>query len=160
MSRPEDLTRVLFLDYENAVRSQMAEAFLRRLGEGRYAVFSGGMVAQELHPLTVEVMGEIGYDLTGQTGKCAQVFFGQSAFQCAILVCRAEEKRCPRLFPGALKIERWPSDDPLAGDAPGLGARFRAARDRVLVQTQAWVKAQKDAETGVFTRKLMMTAAH
>jgi arsenate reductase len=116
----------------------------------------------DIHPLTRQVMAEIGVELLDQQGKSAQLYFGKEAFQVAIMVSHPDEKQNPRLFPGALRIERWPNVDPLAGnlDEAARLNLFRQVRDRIQVQAQTWIKAQKDAETGVFSAKRVMAAAH
>ena len=132
--------RILVLDYDNAIRSQMAEAFLHRLGDGHLQVFSAGLAPNPIHPMTLEVMEEIGYDLAQQQSKSARLFFGFGSFEVAILVSHPDERECPRLFPGALRIERWPNDNPLSGpgDVNLLRGRFRAVRDSIKSQAEAW----------------------
>ncbi|MBA3937499.1 MAG: arsenate reductase ArsC [Planctomycetes bacterium] len=163
MSMTQDRERVIFLDHENAIRSQIAEAFLQRLGGDGYEVCSGGIEPRPVHPLTAVVMGEVGYDIHLQESKSAQRYFGRgSAFQVAILVSMPDERDCPRLFPGALRVERWPNRDPLTGDQDPalLLARFRATRDNLKLQTEVWVKAQKDAKTGVFSVRRARAVPH
>ncbi|HEX3135140.1 MAG TPA: arsenate reductase ArsC [Planctomycetota bacterium] len=154
--------RVICLDRENSARSQMAEAFLRHLDSERFDVCSGGLEPMDIHPFTRQVMTEIGVQLLDQEGKSAQRYFGKEAFQVAIMVSHPDEKKNPRLFPGALRVERWPNEDPLAGDLDDAARLelFRRVRDRIHVQAQAWIKAQKDAETGVFSAKKMIAVAH
>lgn len=162
MRESSNKVRIICLDRENSARSQMAEAFLRHLEPERFDVVSGGLEPMEIHPLTRQVMDEIGVKLLDQEGKSAQRYFGKEAFQVAILVTHPDEKRNPRLFPGALRVERWPNEDPLGGtldDAARLEV-FRRVRDRIKAQAEAWIKAQKDAETGVFSAKRPMAAAH
>lgn len=162
MSASSAKVRVICLDRENSARSQMAEAFLRHFEPGRFEVCSGGLDPMDIHPLTRQVMEEIDIPLLDQTGKSAQLYFGKEAFQVAIMVSHPDERQTPRLFPGALRVERWPNEDPFAGeldDAARLEL-FRRVRDRIQEQAQIWIKAQKDAETGVFSAKRMMTAAH
>lgn len=154
--------RVICLDRDNSIRSQMAEAFLRQLGGDKFDICSGGLTPEPLHPLTVQVMAEVGVSLESQRAKSAQDYFGQEAFQVAIMVSHPDERDCPRLFPGALRVERWPNELPLV---PGLTPeqqleRFRRIRDRIQVQAQTWVKAQKDAETGVFSAKRLAVVGH
>jgi arsenate reductase len=148
-------TRLILLCVANSARSQMAEAFIRHLEPERYEVCSGGLEPMDIHPLTRQVMDEVGVQLLDQQGKSAQCYFGKEAFQVAIMVSHPEEKKNPRLFPGALRLERWPNEDPLAGDLDATArlALFRRVRDRIQTQAQAWIKAQKDAETGVFSAK-------
>ena len=61
---------VVFICFENANRSQMAEAFARLLGGGRVAAFSAGVrPSSDLKPAAVKVMAEVGYDLTTHSPK-------------------------------------------------------------------------------------------
>lgn len=162
MREASSKVRIICLDRENSARSQMAEAFLRHLEPERFEVCSGGLEPMEIHPLTRQVMDEIGVRLLDQEGKSAQLYFGKEAFQVAILVTHPDEKKNPRLFPGALRVERWPNEDPLAGTLEDTARidLFRRVRDRIKAQTEAWIKAQKDAETGVFSIKRSLAAAH
>ena len=160
MREPNSKVRVICLDRENSARSQMAEAFLRHLEPERFDVCSGGLEPMDIHPFTRQVMDEVGVKLLDQEGKSAQRYFGKEAFQVAIMVTHPDEKKNPRLFPGALRVERWPNEDPLAGtmnDAERLEL-FRRVRDRIKMQAEAWIKAQKDAETGVFSAKRLAVA--
>lgn len=68
---PEESPKhVIFICFENANRSQMAEAFARLYGEGRVAAFSAGLrPSGGLNPLAVSLMAEAGYDLTRHSPK-------------------------------------------------------------------------------------------
>ncbi len=162
MHERSEKTRVICLDRDNSIRSQMAEAFLRSIGGDRFEVTSGGIAPVAIHPMALEVMAEAGLPMAGQTAKCAQIYFGKQAFQVAIMVSHPSERLCPRLFPGALRIERWPNEDPLEGEmSEGLRRDlFRHVRDRIQLQAQTWIKAQKDAETGVFSNKRSLVVTH
>ncbi len=59
----------MFVCKKNSRRSQMAEGFARTLGEGKYEVASSGLEASQVDPTTVQVMSEIGIDISNQTSK-------------------------------------------------------------------------------------------
>jgi len=163
MTITASLIRVIFLDRDNCARSQMAEAFLARLGAGRYEACSGGIAVAPIHPLTMAVMDEVGYDLAGQESKSAQRFFGRGgAFQFAIMVSTPGERGCPRLFPGALSIMRWAIDDPLDGDQERaqLLARFRRTRDRILAEATQWIHEQDQQAAAKPATTRYLVAAH
>lgn len=63
---------VLFLCSGNSCRSQMAEAFLRREAGDQFEIFSCGLEAEPIHPMTIEVMEEVGIDIIGD-GHTSQV---------------------------------------------------------------------------------------
>lgn len=59
----------MFVCKKNSRRSQMAEGFARTLGAGKIAVTSAGLEASQVDPITVEVMSEVGIDISQQTSK-------------------------------------------------------------------------------------------
>ena len=61
--------RVLFLCATNGVQSPMAEALLKGSDSDHFEVTSAGIDRGEMHPLTVEVMKEIGIDLQGSATR-------------------------------------------------------------------------------------------
>ena len=69
IERPEK-PAVLFLCTHNAGRSQMAMGFFRHLAGGRATVFSGGSEpADEVNPVAVAAMAEVGIDIAGESPK-------------------------------------------------------------------------------------------
>ena len=61
------ILRVLVVCTHNSARSQMAEAFMNQMGKGRITAESAGLEPATINPLVVEVMKEIGLDLSRQT---------------------------------------------------------------------------------------------
>lgn len=61
--------KVLFLCTANSVRSQMAEAFLRRHGGDQFEAYSAGLEPKGIHPYAERVMEELGISLSGQYSK-------------------------------------------------------------------------------------------
>jgi protein-tyrosine-phosphatase len=119
--------RVLFLCAGNSARSQIAEGLLRRIGAGRFDVASAGTQPRdEVHPLAVRVMSDIGYDIRGQHPKDVSTFAGEK-FDFVITVCDRARESCP-VIPGAEAIH-WSFGDP-AEDADEE-RRIRAFRDTV-----------------------------
>ncbi len=105
--------KVLFVCNGNSARSQMAEAFLRTLGGDGYEVYSGGKEARGVHPLTVEVMREVGIDISNQRSKNVTELLGQMSFDEAIIVCRRAEDDCPTIAGTTRIIHRWIFEDPV-----------------------------------------------
>lgn len=89
------IQRVLFLCTGNSARSQMAEAFLRKYGSERYEAHSAGLEPKEINPLTVQVMKEVGIDISAQKSKGVSTYLGKMLFQDLITVCDDAEKNCP-----------------------------------------------------------------
>ena len=126
-----DRQRVIFVCTHNSARSQMAEGMLRAWGGDRFEVFSAGTEATRVRPEAIEVMREIGIDLTGHTSKTLGPFLGD-AFHWLITVCDQAAEACPTI-PGVLDQAHWSIDDPSAmeGDEEVRLAAFRVARDHL-----------------------------
>jgi len=117
-----DPLRVLFLCTHNSARSQMAEAFLNVLGEGRFKAFSAGTRARGLHPFSVQAMAEAGIDISLQQSKTMDEFVDQP-FDLVITVCDEANESCP-YFANARERRHWSFPDPSA--VPGDEARYAA----------------------------------
>ena len=124
---------VLVLCARNSARSQMTEAFLRAHGGDRFAVYSAGLEAAGIHPLTHQVMEEVGLPLTGHRSKEAREFLGKLPVHHLIVVCERTEPECPKLFPGAARQHSWPFDDPVEveGSLETRLMAFRSVRDAI-----------------------------
>ena len=135
-------TKVLFLCTGNSARSQMAEAFLRKLGAGQFEAFSAGLEPREINPLTVRVMEEIGFDMSGHRSKGIDEYFGKEHFQYLVTLCDDAEKNCPRVWPGGNQRMHWSFEDPSAfdGSEETKLAKFRQVRDQIQVKVSSWVK--------------------
>jgi arsenate reductase len=140
--------KVLFLCTGNSARSQMAEAFLRRLAGDRFEVHSAGLEPKGINPWTVRVMEEIGYDLSGQWAKDVTEYLGKHHFGYLITVCAHAEEHCPKTFLGVSERIHWPIGDPAAfvGSEADTLQEFRRARDEIAARIKAWL-----AELGVPT---------
>jgi len=122
---------VLFLCVANSARSQMAEGLARAHLGAAYRVASAGSRPSRVNPHAIEVMAEIGIDLSGHASKSVDTI-DPAAIDLVITLCAEEE--CP-LFLGQARRVSWAMPDP-ASDDPALGreallARFRAARDGI-----------------------------
>ena len=63
------MKKVMFVCKKNSCRSQMAEGFARMLGDGKIEVTSSGLESSKVHPTAIQVMSEIGINITEQTSK-------------------------------------------------------------------------------------------
>lgn len=142
--------RVLFLCSGNSCRSQMAEAFLRRHGGDLFEVHSCGLEATDIHPMTLEVMREVGFDLIaeGHFAKPATTYLGKLSVHYLIIVCDGAARQCPSVWPGALQRQVWPFEDPPAhpGAPEEKLQKFREVRDAIEARIVAWVQEQRTAQ--------------
>jgi len=136
--------KVLFLCTGNSARSQMAEAFLRKYGGGRFEAYSAGLEPREINPNTWKVMKEIGIDLAGQRSKHLSEYMGKVHFGYVITVCAQADESCPAVFPGMGQRLHWEIDDPAAFDGTDAQIlnRFRQARDEIDGRIQVWLQEQ------------------
>ncbi len=100
-----DKKRVLILCTGNSARSQMAEGLLRHDSVGNFDVESAGVEASFVRPQAIEVMREIGIDISGHRSKSVDEFTGQN-FDFVITVCDNANERCP-VFPGKVERIHW-----------------------------------------------------
>ena len=124
--------RILILCTGNSARSQMAEGLLRHDSGDRFEVFSAGTRPGIVRPEAIEVMRELGIDLTTHRSKHVDEFAGQ-AFDVVMTVCDNAKENCP-FFPASTMLHHT-FDDPAAlqaNEAERL-ALFRRVRDEIRV---------------------------
>jgi len=123
--------RVLILCTGNSARSQMAEGLLRHLGEEEFEVMSAGTIPSLVRPQAIEVMREIGIDISGNRSKSLDEFI-ESSFDFVVTVCDNAAGHCP-IFPGVAKRIHWSFDDPAeaTGSESEILDVFRRVRDEI-----------------------------
>lgn len=126
--------KVLFVCIHNSARSQMAEAFLNQIAGDRFEAQSAGLEPGTLNPLAVEVMKEVGVDISAnRTNSVFDFFKNGSLFDYVITVCDgANAERCP-VFPGVTIRVHWSFADPAAieGEWEHRLAATRLIRDEI-----------------------------
>ena len=143
--------KVLFLCTGNSCRSQIAEGLLRHLAEGRFDACSAGLSPKDhIHPLAIQVMAEIGIDISGQEPKSVKTYLGKASISYVITVCtRAEDSR-PHIWPGVAGKNRlyWPFADPAAaeGTIEEKLRGFRQVRDQLREKINGWLNSGEERE--------------
>jgi protein-tyrosine-phosphatase len=102
--------RVLFLCTGNSSRSQMAEAFIEQLSGGAIQAASAGSQPGQLHPNTVAVMRQYGFDLANRRTNSLQEFADQQ-FDYVITLCDRVREVCPE-FPEPARRLHWSMANP------------------------------------------------
>ncbi len=135
--RNEAPQRVLFLCTHNSARSQMAEGILRSLAGECFEVFSAGTEATSVRPQAIEVMSELGMDISAQESKTLGRYLGEP-FDQIITVCDDANEACP-VFLGAERRLHWSFEDPsrAVGDESERLAVFRRVRDEIRDRIEA-----------------------
>lgn len=126
------MKRILILCTGNSCRSQMAEGFLKSF-DNRLEVFSAGTnPSSQVHPKAVQVMEEVGIDLSKNLPKKVDQFLNDS-FDFVITVCDNAKETCPVFIGKVGKHLHIGFEDP--ADATGTEKevldQFRRIRDEI-----------------------------
>ncbi len=107
--------RVLFLCIHNSARSQMAQAYLQKMGGSRFIVESAGLEAGQLNPYAIKAMKLDEIDISkNKTTNVLDYFNEGRRYDYVITVCdEASAAMCP-VFPGKHKKINWSFADPSA----------------------------------------------
>lgn len=137
--------RVLILCTGNSCRSQMAEGFLRRDASDLFEIHSAGASpAGFVHPKAVQVIAEVGFDISGHVSKHLDAFRNLEIWA-VITVCGKADLACP-VFPGQVNRYHWGFEDPAkaTGSETEIAAVFRQARDVIGLVCGAWVAGYRE----------------
>src|SRR4030042_1196711 len=107
--------KVLFICQHNSGRSQIAEAYLKKFYGDHFEIESAGFEqVEEVNPMVVRVMDEVGFDLSDKKPQSVFELFKQGKlYEHVITLCHDTESKCP-IFPGITKRWHWPFPDPAA----------------------------------------------
>lgn len=134
--------KVLFVCIHNSARSQMAEELLRKLAGDKFEVESAGIEPGKLNGIVVEVLKEIGIDITHK--KTRSVFDcvkSGKRYNYVITVCdETSAERCP-IFPGAVQKLHWGFVDPskFEGTLDEKIVKTRAVREDIRQMIESWL---------------------
>ena len=117
----------------------MAEGFLGADAAGLFEAFSAGSEPTRVHPMAIEVMREVGIDISGQQSKSISVFEGNS-FDFVITVCK--EDACPIFEGDAGERLAWSFEDPAAvsGTEEDILGVFQRVRDEIETSISRFIK--------------------
>ncbi len=130
--------KVLFLCTENACRSQMAEGLVNHYLAGQVKAYSVGVRPSQVHPMAIEVMSELGIDISHHRSKSLDELAGER-FDLVVTVCDKAREQCP-LFPGDTEVVHVSFPDP--GRSFGSARIFRKVRDALRDQLIPLVRAK------------------
>lgn len=136
--------KVLFVCIHNSARSQMAEAFLNKLGADRFTAESAGLEPGTLNPVVVDAMKEAGIDISRNQTKSVFDFYKQGKlYDYVVTVCdESQSERCP-IFPGGAQKLHWGFTDPSSFQGPQEGklAKTREVRDQIEAKIKDWLRS-------------------
>ena len=133
--------KVLFICVHNSARSQMAAAWLNEICGDYFEAESAGLEPAELNPLAVQVMDEVGINISNnQTQAVFDVFKNGQLFAYVITVCdETSAEKCP-IFPGVTNRLHWSFTDPTAvvGTQQERLEGTRKIRDEIRARIETW----------------------
>lgn len=128
------MKKVMFVCKKNSARSQMAEGFAKALGADKVAVTSSGLEASQVNSRAIEVMQEMGIDITSQTSKALSDFNAED-FDVVISLCGCGVNLPPEWVLREV-FEDWQLDDP--AEQPEIFPRVRdEVKQRVIELLEA-----------------------
>jgi arsenate reductase len=125
------MKKVLFLCTENACRSQMAEGLINHDLKGEVQAFSAGVRATRVNPRAIQVMAEIGIDISRHHSKSMDEFRDER-FDLAVTLCDQAQRECP-MFLAADRLVHMGFPDPATatGTEEEIIEEFRKVRDDI-----------------------------
>jgi arsenate reductase len=142
--------KVLFICVHNSARSQMAEGFLNEICPDYFEAYSAGLEPGTLNPLAVQVMREVGIDISEKKTKSVfDVFKTGEFFPYVITVCdESSAEHCP-IFPGVTNRLHWSFPDPaaLTGTEAERLEGAREIRDQICGRIEMWCDEMCAVET-------------
>ena len=128
-----DRPTVLFVCVHNAGRSQIAAGFLTALSNGAVDVRSAGsMPGDQINPVAVEAMAEVGIDIASEQPK---VLTDQAVQDSDVVITMGCGDACP-FYPGK-RYEDWELDDPAGQDLETV----RRIRDEIKRRVEELIRS-------------------
>lgn len=133
MSEP---IKILFVCTGNSCRSQMAEGIAHHLGSDYLEARSAGIESHGIDPRAVEIMAEIGVDISGQESSILSDEMLAWA-DLVITLCSDADQNCPLLPPGTRKTHRpFPDPRKATGTGDEITTVYRKVRNEILLFVQ------------------------
>ena len=120
---------VAFLCVHNASRSQMAEGFARSIAPAHVHIMSAGTKPRGVYEVAVQVMQEVGIDISAHASKHLDEVPWASA-DTVVTLCNEDEQVCPSLAPEVRQVH-WALPDPSLRPEGELVEGFRELRDEI-----------------------------
>ena len=134
--------KILILCTGNSCRSQMAEGYLKSFGPELQVYSAGTFPANHSNPYAIEVMKEVGIDISGNTPKSVDLFLADS-FDYVITVCDDARESCPYFSGKVLHRLHMGFEDPAkaTGTEDEILGEYRKIRDQIREEFWKFYKA-------------------
>ncbi len=135
------MKKILFLCRENSARSQIAEGIVNYFYKNKFFACSAGIKIKSIHPLAIEVMKEMGIDISKNRSKILSEFINEE-FDYVVTLCAGDKADVCPLFPGKYRKKiSWQIEDPsLSNDIE----KFRKVRDIIKEKIDSLISGKLD----------------
>jgi len=134
--------KVLFLCTGNSCRSQMADGLINHDFATQIEAFSAGTEPHGLNPRAVQVMAELGIDISANSSDHLSKYEGQR-FDYVITLCGDANEKCPLFFGGVKRIHMGFDDPPKAtGTDEEVLNVYRRVRDEIRQQLGDYFRSE------------------
>ena len=136
--------RVLILCTGNSCRSQMAHGFLQSFSRNLEVHSAGTIPAERVNPKAIEVMKEVGIDLSGHRPKSVEIYLNDE-WDYVITVCGGANESCPNFIGKVGKRLHIGFDDPseATGTDDFVMKEFRRVRDEIQMKFKEFANSIK-----------------
>lgn len=131
--------KILFMCVANSARSQLAEALAKKMFP-QYEIESAGSEPSRVNPFAIQVMHEIGVDISGQHSKAVKDLSSEFVANLDYVITLCAEEVCPVVLSKAKRLH-WPLPDPASKEPLSdeeLLIRFRNAREAILLKLNSF----------------------
>lgn len=136
------LKRVLFLCTGNSCRSQMADGIINHDFSGQIEAVSAGTDPHGINPKAVQVLAEIGIDISNNSSDHISRYDGQD-FHWVISLCDDADTKCPTVIGGIVRAHIPFEDPPRATGSPEeIMFVYRKVRDQIREQLGEFFRQQ------------------
>ena len=139
------MKKVLILCSGNSCRSIMAEAMINEYLSHRWQAFSAGVEPSKVNPRAIQVMSEIGIDISGYESKSADEFTRRNDLDLVITVCDHARQTCPVFMNPVEQIHLGFEDPaPFTGQPDDVALpKFREVRDKIKLELLEYLRRKE-----------------
>ena len=127
------MRNVLIICTGNSCRSQMAEGLVNHFLRHKWRAFSAGIKPSKVNPRAVQVMAELGIDISQNRSKSVDEFLRREDIDLVFTVCDSAKESCPIFFNPVKQVHiSFEDPAPYTEEADEIALpKFREIRDKI-----------------------------
>ena len=122
--------KAIFICKNNSARSQIAEGFLKVFYKDKYEAYSAGVKPTSINSYAIEVMKEIGIDISDQYSKSIKAFQGIK-FDYVVTVCDDVKEKCPIYYGKKIIHKNFKDPSKINDDIEKILYEYKKLRDKI-----------------------------